>query len=526
MKTSPSWFQESHLPLALKWMLCSRQDLMAHEFHLEGRERQFLQWLVRTGFQEYPALAARIEREVELNEWFREESELGNGLSRIELAIWDTCKLHRKCCRLPGLAQLYHLWLKLFWPANRRSLPKRNVFFERSAKNLEPLQETTRPFGVNLIGYATYALGVGEDLRTTYHALEANAVPTTVIDFAPGDRDRARELSLQSHLSREAPYSFTLLCMTAEETARYVLYQGTEHLEGRYIIGYWPWELENWPDEWIPLLDLVNEVWVSTHHIAMGLRAATSKPVQVMPLCVDSPDPELRALDSQQRTSIRDRFVLPEKDILFFFSFDLDSSIERKNPWGALTAFQRAYPHSDSANEHPNVGLVIKTFSPKQANASWEELKEIAAADPRIRIVEANLSRFELLSLMGACDALLSLHRAEGFGRGLAEALKLGLDVIATDWSGNTDFCSGHLAHPVPYELVPVPPGAYPFHKGQRWAEPDLDAAADIIRSVVEKRASAAPDQEWTGADYADQFSMKTCGARYRSRLEELHQIQ
>ena len=166
--------------------------------------------------------------------------------------------------------------------------------------------------------------------------------------------------------------------------------------------------------------------------------------------------------------------------------------------------------------------LLVKTFPPTHSNAEWERLKRIAAFDPRIHILETRLERFELSALYGSCDVLLSLHRAEGFGRVLAEALQLGLDVIATDWSGSTDFMDGPLAHPVPYKLVPVHPDQYPHWTGQYWAEPNLRVAADLLRQVVHRRIRDGYPPLRVAHNYRERFSAKSCGLLYKQRLNEL----
>jgi hypothetical protein len=92
----------------------------------------------------------------------------------------------------------------------------------------------------------------------------------------------------------------------------------------------------------------------------------------------------------------------------------------------------------------------------------------------------------------------------------MAEALQLGVDVIATDFGGNTDFCSGPLAHPVRWRAAPIPRGAYPCADGHRWAEPDLKHADDPSRDPA------------VLAGYRERFSFASVGARYRARLDEL----
>ena len=171
---------------------------------------------------------------------------------------------------------------------------------------------------------------------------------------------------------------------------------------------------------------------------------------------------------------------------------------------------------------------MIKSFPPQGESAEWHWLKLRAAEDPRIHLVAASLERGERLDFYGCCDVFLFLHRSEGFGRGMAEALQLGVDVIATAYGGNTDFCTGHLAHPVRCQEVPIPRGAYPCADGHVWGEPDLDHAAELMQQVAARRLALANDPEAAAADpsrdpavlaaYRQRFSWAAAGARYRAR--------
>lgn len=212
----------------------------------------------------------------------------------------------------------------------------------------------------------------------------------------------------------------------------------------------------------------------------------------------------------------RKDFNLPEDACLFCFSFDLNSSIHRKNPRACLKAFQKAFP-VDEVTERP-VGLVIKCHKPKRANEQWDRLKEAAERDHRIFIVEETLSRPDLLALYKSCDCYLSLHRAEGFGRGMAEALLPGLEVIATGYSGNVDYCRGNpAAHLVDYKLVPVKKNEYPYGEGQCWAEADIGHAAALMRQCAAQAETARGGIE-------EIVGIKNAGKRYRARLKYLWQ--
>jgi hypothetical protein len=231
-------------------------------------------------------------------------------------------------------------------------------------------------------------------------------------------------------------------------------------------------------------------------------------PVYIMPMAVELG--EISALGTRDQT--RAHFRLPQNATLFCFSFDLNSSIHRKNPQACVDAFINAFPMTSFNNDQ--VGLVIKVHKPKRRHIAWEKLKQLAARDGRIHIIEVTLSRPDLLALYQCCDSFLSLHRAEGFGRGIAEAMQLGLHVITTGYSGNLDFCHPTYVDLVNYKLVKVKKEQYPFAKHQVWAEVSVQHAAELMRSFYGKSKNKVPTKnDWL------QFSAKEIGKRYKNKL-------
>src|SRR5439155_1534568 len=181
----------------------------------------------------------------------------------------------------------------------------------------------------------------------------------------------------------------------------------------------------------------------------------------------------------------RERFRLPSGVVIFVTSFEPTSDPERKNPMAAIEAFRRAF-HADS-----RVMLLIKVHNPmvgRDLHPIVRRLRDECARDPRIRVMEDPLTYHEVLSLYGACDVFVSLHRSEGFGLALIEAMALGKPVIATAWSGNMTFMNALNSCLVSYRLVPVKAtqGVYSrglLGAGALWAEPNLaDAAVWMAR--------------------------------------------
>lgn len=527
----------------LRLILALRQLDLCHRcgFHLPERAQDFRNWLVMSGLNEYRALAEDAETVGAL-----QAKDSGLDLPGVAAAVWLSRPDVQRAFPLPASRIGFMQWFlchgvgeHALWPlltAEQRAAALQSASWNQSPwletlhnwasrdDTPERLERGPRPFGVNLVGYAHGQLGIGEDLRMTARALKAAAIPFAVIDFPPGPAIAQNDRSLAGHVVTEGPFCINIFCMTAPETGRFYAERGQSQFASRYNIGYWPWELSHWPNDWAMFSSLVDEVWVSTAHIRSALRTARSpafaKPVHVMPLVVEVPPDAARLRAPAARRAVRVRFGLPADAQLFCFAFDLNSSIHRKNPQAVVEAFVRAFPPGQPLAAQ--VGLVVKVQPPRRKHRAWERLKAIAAADPRICVVEGSLPRDELLALYAACDCFVSLHRAEGFGRGLAEALQLGLHLITTDYSGNTDFCrrpefAGQVSL-VPYRLVKVRPGQYPYAEGQVWANPSVAAAATAMRRFVERPplAPAVPAGGWPC------FAAADLGAVYAARLRDI----
>jgi glycosyltransferase involved in cell wall biosynthesis len=210
---------------------------------------------------------------------------------------------------------------------------------------------------------------------------------------------------------------------------------------------------------------------------------------------------------------------LPEQTYLFLTSFDFTSYVTRKNPLGAVGAFLRAFPQTGG----DDVGLVLKMNG--HAQRTGDAAAFLAAPelqDPRIRVMGDVLDRRRMLGLLDQCDAFVSLHRSEGFGRLLAEAMLFGKPVIATGYSGNMDYTTEQTACVVDYRLIPVGRNEYPHAGGQHWADPDLEQAAGYMRRLVSDRAWGTALGATARRFVVSQHGTTAVGARYRARLEQL----
>jgi glycosyltransferase involved in cell wall biosynthesis len=357
------------------------------------------------------------------------------------------------------------------------------------------------PFGVNLFGYAKGELGIGEDVRLLAEALKSQDIPFCVINIKLPSTVSQQDASVDQWLVDGPQYAINIFCSTGIEHTRYACEQGLELFDGRYTIGLWPWELPDWPASFRHAYSLVDEVWGISSYTANAYRDAPV-PVHTMslPVTVDDVAPLARA-----------DFDLPEADYLFLFSFDFNSTLTRKNPFAVVQAFQRAFPRSAESR----VGLVLKA-SHVSNNKQWSRIQTVISADARIRVLDETLRRPQLLALYRCCDCYVSLHRAEGFGRGLAEALLLDMQLITTAYSGNLDFCEADRVALVRSAVKPLQATDYFHAEGQYWAEPDLAHAAELMRQVRDQPKAAGSTID---------LSPATVGRRYAQRLHQIRQM-
>ncbi len=268
------------------------------------------------------------------------------------------------------------------------------------------------------------------------------------------------------------------------------------------------WELSKVPLRFAGSLSRFQEIWAPSEFVRAAFAEAVEAPVLRIPVPV-----ELGEIAPVKRSS----YGLPEGATLFLFAFDPCSFFVRKNPLAVVEAFRQAF-----GRRRDDVGLVIKTLDAGPHAGVLKPLKAAIGGDPRIHLIEGTVSRAEMNGLLAATDVFVSLHRSEGFGFGLAEAMLLGKPVIGTDYSGNTDFLTGETGYLVPYELVPVGAGEYPDHEGQVWAEPDIGVAARHMASIVYDPASAEA-RAFTGQAYIKtHHSLAAVGKVMRDRLATL----
>jgi glycosyltransferase involved in cell wall biosynthesis len=371
-----------------------------------------------------------------------------------------------------------------------------------------PTNKSDKPFGVNLYGFAYGELGIGEDLRMAVACCEAANIPYHVVNVDAGNIRQADQLlkgKTHDLLSKDLPpYRNNIFCLPAFDTAsRIFMQKGTNTFEGYHNIGWWPWELSVFPKAWQPhAFKLVDEVWASSTFLEDMYKRSTDKPVHLVPLAV--------SVDRLKKHP-RKYYDLPDKKYLFLYVFDFNSSVARKNPMAAVNAFKQAFPQADKS-----VGLVLKTMNTNPANPEWQAFLKECKSDKRIFVLTETMDRSDVLGLIDCCDAYVSTHRAEGFGRTIAEALLLNKVVVATNYSGNVDFMTGQNNRLVECSLERVSKENYHWLSladEALWANANIKSA---MKCMYDVRHIALKEN----VDYENIFSPYKVGLKMSNKIQ------
>ena len=374
--------------------------------------------------------------------------------------------------RLPPLAPrslplLHRLWRVL--PADQRRSAMLRIATTLAPRPGSPPAVST---GIAVVGEFSRASGLGESARWMLRGLQALGVRCTALDIGP--KLPAHRADLPSPGCVAPPAGYALALHVNPPSLPLVLLRLPRGLmRGRRVIGFWNWELPVVSPAWRAGPRFVHQVWTASAFAADALSRLVAQPVRIVPFPL--------ALEPGLVAAQRERFGIPPGAVAVLVSANLGSSFARKNPLAAVEAFRAAF------GERTDRLLILKTGNPDHFPRESAPLIEAVRSAPNIRLITETLSEDDVRALTASADIMLSLHRSEGFGLVIAEAMMQAVPVIATGWSANMEFMDADCAVPVPYRLVPVndPRGVYDA-PGARWAEPDVRAAAAALRQLAD----------------------------------------
>ncbi|HEY0553603.1 MAG TPA: glycosyltransferase [Thermoanaerobaculia bacterium] len=437
------------------------------------------------------------------------------GADRQAIALWFATS-GRHEYRLPAavvrpvlrtLPWRQRVWARLWWEKHqyRRRTDSPQV---RSRPAVVLPQSPDGPPGISVIGWATAPTGVGEACRGTLAALGAAGIPWALwtldgrADGAPGEAEEGRGEGL--------PYEPILFHVNADMMECIQGRIPRSLVEGRHRIGYWFWELSHVPLGFSAAFRCVDEVWAPSRFCHEAFRVLSPVEVRWVPPCV---------VPTAAPPADREALGVGRDEFLFFFAFDALSVPERKNPGGLLAAFARAVREGGRP-----LRLLIKVNHAEADLHYVDQLRRRAAGLP-VTLVTGTLAREAMDGLTAACDAYVSLHRSEGLGLPLIEAMYLGEPVIATGYGGVTDFLDDETGLVVRHRLIALESPQGPYPAGAVWAEPDVEHAAELMRALADAPDSAAPRLAAARRRVQELYSPQAAGARLAGELARIRRI-
>ncbi|QVL31042.1 glycosyltransferase [Telmatocola sphagniphila] len=377
---------------------------------------------------------------------------------------------------------------------------------ERSGRTVVR-KEKPLDLGANVLAHFRYASGLQEAALNTVRALEAVKLPHTLRDVPVA---KSLDQPGREHLLGQEVFDFSLLHLAPiPNPVLHYPKAGLWQRPGVHRAGIWYWELEVIPEEWPAHARELNEIWAPTRFIHQAMSKVM--PVPVVPMLPGVPVPVAPQLPRQN-------FGLDPNKFLFLFMFDMNSVMERKNPLGLIEAYRRAFGNSRSTQ------LAIKVSRGKSDPESYARLTAAAATVGGV-LIDRVMTREECYGLMNCCDAYVSLHRSEGFGLTIAEAMLLGKPVVATAYSGNLDFNTPENSKLIPFDLIPITQASPVYPKGGYWAEPSISAAAEAMKWLYEDAAGRQAIARRGEADARKILSLEAYGHRIQSHLRELKEL-
>jgi glycosyltransferase involved in cell wall biosynthesis len=398
----------------------------------------------------------------------------------------------------------FHDWY-LLYGRDELELPAALVPFDdrvQDASNASRALLDVAASPVNVVGYFRAELGIGVAARSILSALDAAGIPFNTISFdATANR---QNYPFADRASENQAADINIVCVNPDQLSRFAEQTGSALRHGRYTIGVWFWEAEDFPKIFHSAFNYVDEIWAASAFMRQTFLKVSPKPVFkfLLPVLAPQVDPAL----SRANLGLPDKFV-------FLFSFDFLSVLERKNPLGLIEAFAQAFPNGEGP------ALVIKTINGDKRPLEMEKLRYASRGRSDVILMDGYLSEIENNTLTALSDCYVSLHRAEGFGLTVAEAMALGKPAIATAYSGNLEFMTAENSYLCPAARSEVGSEREPYPADSHWSDPDLEAAVGFLRQVYDNQAEARARGSRAAEDIKRRHSPVKAGAVISERL-------
>lgn len=363
--------------------------------------------------------------------------------------------------------------------------------------------------GVNVFGYINGEFGLGEAVRLLIKAMQSVDVPVALINFDIKTNHRHEDKTFEN-FTTEAPYPINLVLLGPGEASLPLTYfENSELFKNKYNIFYLNWESEFFPQEYVDNISFFDEIWVPAKYCQNVISNVTKIPVSVIhyPIEIVIPD----AFDEEAENFYN------KSSFNFLFIFDYNSTLERKNPLNLIKAFKKAFDKDDKT-----VSLTIKTSRATRFAKEKARLLEEIGEFENIKIVEKIFEKDTLHNIIKGCDSYVSLHRSEGFGLTMAEAMFFSKPVIATGYSGNLEFMNNENSFLVNYKTCTVDSKIINYDKNTVWSDPDFEHMSELMKSVKENSDVIKGIAKKANETILNEFSTIKIGTEIKTKLESI----
>jgi glycosyltransferase involved in cell wall biosynthesis len=368
----------------------------------------------------------------------------------------------------------------------------------------ESKEKNQLEFGINVLGYLKGKFGVAESARNFVFAIKDQKIPFVLNNIdAPIHQNNDETFT---EFNTENPYSINLIVANPDQSKVLYSMKGSSYFEKRYNIGVWAWELSEFPEKWISSFKYFDEIWTLSNFVRESVSKNSPIPVFKITCPIE--------MDESKLVSKRENFGL-KNEFVFLLIFDYLSVFERKNPLAVISAFQSTFKDTEK------VKLIIKSINGSKFPSEQKKLKSTIKSK-NIILYEEHMDKDEILCLLASSDCFVSLHRSEGLGLSIAEAMYASKPVIATNYGGNVDFMNSENSFPVKYELIELEKDHGPYAKGNCWANPNVIHAAELMRYVYDNQEIAKKIGKNASKDIKTNMSFQVSGKEINTRISKI----
>lgn len=326
--------------------------------------------------------------------------------------------------------------------------------------------------GVNFFGPYDAKDSIGRAASLNIKCLESAGIPYDLYPLPRPMQGKTEDYAIiDEQLIYSLKHKINLFHFNARRVPQYFSRLQINSLKKFYNIGFWVHEMQSFPGLWAQQMKYFDEIWTPSSFCQNAISLSANIPVLKFSYPIENRAVSPRILARLTGTKFT--------EFNFLTIFDVNSDAERKNPLFTIQAFLEVYKSINS------VRLILKTRNLNSDKLLAEKLYKLVKQHSNITIIDGYIENSQLQELYEITDVYVSLHRAEGFGLTISDAMSQGIPVLVTGFSGNMEFCNASDTRTTLYDLKEIGHNRPRFRNIDVWAEPNLEDAIEAFNDLV-----------------------------------------